>query len=78
MKKIIYVNDTQTPFDYLFENKAEVMITDLQEALYRQCEGFFIGNKSNPFTTDHTVFLVAKENRLLLEKLNKWLIRNGY
>jgi hypothetical protein len=66
-------------FNYLLQKKADVMITDRTEILYRQkiMPQLCAANLDHMLTKENKVYLVQKSSRLLLNQLNLWLDSNS-
>ncbi len=78
--KIIVVQNNTEPFNYLLENKADVMFTDNIEAVYRQkiMPGLCAVNPSKPLNTAYKVYMLPKNKERLLAKVDRWLNENHY
>ncbi|MDA7948146.1 MAG: transporter substrate-binding domain-containing protein [Hyphomicrobiaceae bacterium] len=74
--EMIIVPDNHEPFDFLRGKKADVMFTDSVEADYleRQKSGLCAANTSAPFTHVDKVFLFGKDQRVLQQDFNRWLV----
>jgi cyclohexadienyl dehydratase len=72
---IILVPDNEMAFDYLENDRADVMFTDSVEALYhqQQREGLCAVNPDKPFTHIANVFLFRKDGSALRDQFNAWL-----
>jgi cyclohexadienyl dehydratase len=67
-------HDNTTVFDQLLEGKADVMITDAIEAIYRakQRPGLVAVHPDKPFTADHEAYMLPKRSQLT-DQTNQWL-----
>jgi cyclohexadienyl dehydratase len=72
---IILVPHNELAFDYLENDRADVMFTDSIEAVYHQeqREGLCAVNPDNPLTHVEKVFLFRKDERPLRDRFNAWL-----
>jgi len=72
---IILVPDNSMAFDYLENDRADVMFTDSIEAIYHQeqREGLCAVNPDNPYTHVEKVFLFGKDEVALRDTFNVWL-----
>lgn len=70
------VVNSEDAFQYLLQQKADVMITDSTEAIYRQhsMPGLCAVNPQHPFTYDVKIFLLPKNSPYLLSAVNFWII----
>lgn len=77
--KLILVVNAEETFQSLLQHKADVMITDSVEAVYRQqhMPGLCAVNPDQPFTHEEKVFLLPKTRTTLLHELNEWLQFTG-
>lgn len=73
--KLILVMENELAFKFLLEHKADVMITDSIEANYKHktIPALCVANPYHPFTKENMVYLLPKNNYLLLYVVNKWL-----
>ncbi|MCP3964829.1 MAG: transporter substrate-binding domain-containing protein [Lentisphaerae bacterium] len=73
--RLVFSHDNVTPFDYLLTGKADAMITDRVEAIYKSNthRKLYAVNTSKPFTNTYKVYLLPKKNKKLLAKVNQWL-----
>lgn len=74
---LIIVPDNTLPFQYLSEERADVMFTDSIEADYRenQGSGLCAVTTSGPYTHQEKVFLFRQGEESLVEEFNEWFLR---
>lgn len=72
---VILVPDNAMAFDYLENDKADVMFTDSIEAVYhqKQREGLCAVHPERPYTRAQRVFLFRKDEGPLRDAFNRWL-----
>jgi cyclohexadienyl dehydratase len=72
---IILVSHNAMAFDYLENDRADVMFTDSIEAVYHQeqREGLCAVNPDRPYTHVERVFLFRKDESALRDMFNAWL-----
>ena len=72
---IILVPHNALAFEYLENDRADVMFTDATEAIYhqQQREGLCAVNPDKPYTHIEKVFLFRKEEGVLRDRFNAWL-----
>lgn len=77
--ELIIVKKNAAAFDYLLENRADVMITDRIEALYKQktMPGLCAVHPERLLATFHKVYLLSKSQIQLLEPINRWIACGG-
>lgn len=76
---LILVKENSLTIDYLLQKKADLMITDRTEAVYRQktVPHLCAANPELLFTHDHKIYMVRKSNDALLKEINTWLLEVG-
>ena len=72
---LIIVKNNKLPFSYLLKGKADAMLTDNIEAVYRQktTPGLCAVNPNKPFTKAYKVYMLPKQSEALLGAVNQWL-----
>jgi cyclohexadienyl dehydratase len=73
--KFILIESNLDTFNYLLTDKADVMITDKTEALYRQktMPDLCVVNLDHPLATFNKVYLLKKTDAKLLKQVNSWI-----
>ncbi|QSH42068.1 transporter substrate-binding domain-containing protein [Lentisphaerota bacterium ZTH] len=73
--KLIIVQNNTVPFDYLLSGKADVMITDTVEAIYKANihPELYAVDPQNPMEKSCKIYLIPKGNKAFQEKVNEWL-----
>lgn len=73
--KLLTVDKNELTIDYLLQNKADVMITDRIEAIYRQknITGLCVVDVKNLLTKQNKIYLINKNDVNLLKQVNRWL-----
>jgi len=71
---LVIVPDNSLPFEYLIGGKADVMFTDVTEAVYQQSlnPGLSAVNPDRPLTRAARVFLFRQEESRLRDEFNAW------
>lgn len=71
---LIVVPDNQEPFDYLREGRADVMLTDSIEAVWRQqtTAGLCAVRPDEPYTRVEKVFMFRKGQGALRDRFDRW------
>lgn len=72
---IVLVPTNQMAFQYLEEDRADVMFTDAEEAVYwqQQREGLCAVAPDRPYTHSEKVYMFRKDEAVLRDSFNRWL-----
>lgn len=78
--KLLLLENNVDTIQALLTGKADVMITDKAEALYRQkmVPMLCVVNPDHPLTMINKVYLVPKTDVKLLEQVNRWIKANHF